>query len=76
MEKLNGRITISLLVVLLSIALAGLGGQAFAQESPAAGGDARDASRADRGDPVESRAHAAAARRHRRGAGDHGAGPG
>jgi V/A-type H+-transporting ATPase subunit K len=39
MEKLNGRITISLLVVLSSIALAGLGGQAFAQESPAAGGD-------------------------------------
>lgn len=41
MEKLNGRITISLLVVLTSIALAGLGlvGQAFAQESPAAGGD-------------------------------------
>ena len=33
MEKLNGRITISLLVVLPSIALAGLGGQAFAQES-------------------------------------------
>ena len=39
MEKLNRRITISLLVVLPSIALAGLGGQAFAQESPAAGGD-------------------------------------
>jgi V/A-type H+-transporting ATPase subunit K len=39
MEKLNGHITISLLVVLTSIALAGLAGQAFAQESPAAGGD-------------------------------------
>ena len=34
MEKLNGRITISLLVVLISIGLAGLEGQAFAQESP------------------------------------------
>ena len=39
MEKLNGHITISLLVVLTLIALSGLAGQAFAQESPAAGGD-------------------------------------
>jgi V/A-type H+/Na+-transporting ATPase subunit K len=42
MEKmLNGRITISLLAVLTSITLAGLGlvSQAFAQETPAAGGD-------------------------------------
>jgi V/A-type H+-transporting ATPase subunit K len=40
MEKLNGRITISLLVVLTLIALAGLlVGQAFAQESGVAGGD-------------------------------------
>ncbi len=39
MDKMNGRITISLLVVLTSIALAGLGGQASAQESPAPGGD-------------------------------------
>src|SRR5215212_2914913 len=33
MEKLNGLITISLLVVLISVGLAGLEGQAFAQES-------------------------------------------
>lgn len=40
MEKMNGRITISLLVVLLiSIGLTDLMGQAFAQESPAAGGE-------------------------------------
>jgi V/A-type H+-transporting ATPase subunit K len=39
MEKLNGHITISLLVVLTSIALAGLVGQAFAQESAVPGGD-------------------------------------
>jgi V/A-type H+-transporting ATPase subunit K len=41
MEKLNGRrITISLLVVLTAIALAGLlVGQAFAQESGVTGGD-------------------------------------
>jgi V/A-type H+/Na+-transporting ATPase subunit K len=38
MEKLNGRITISLLVVLTSVGLAGLEGQAFAQESSGAGG--------------------------------------
>ncbi len=39
MEKLNGLITISLLVVLLiSIGLAGLASKAFAQESPAAAG--------------------------------------
>jgi V/A-type H+/Na+-transporting ATPase subunit K len=38
MEKLNGRITISLLVVLASIALGGLMGQAFAQESGVTGG--------------------------------------
>ena len=39
MDKMNGRITISLLAVLTSIALAGLGGEASAQESPAPGGD-------------------------------------
>src|SRR5215207_1469865 len=40
MEKMNGRITISLLVVLLlCIGLTDLVGHAFAQESPAAGGD-------------------------------------
>jgi V/A-type H+-transporting ATPase subunit K len=39
MENLNGGITISLLAVLTSIALAGLVGQAFAQESGVAGGD-------------------------------------
>jgi V/A-type H+-transporting ATPase subunit K len=40
MEKMNGRITISLLVVLLiSIGLTDLVGKAFAHESPAAGGD-------------------------------------
>jgi V/A-type H+/Na+-transporting ATPase subunit K len=40
MEKLNGLITISLLVVLLiSIGLAGLASKAFAQESEAAGGE-------------------------------------
>jgi V/A-type H+/Na+-transporting ATPase subunit K len=38
-KKLNGLITISLLVVLTSIALVGFVGQGFAQESPAAGGD-------------------------------------
>ncbi|HYX72330.1 MAG TPA: ATP synthase subunit C [Nitrososphaera sp.] len=38
MEKLNGRITISLLVVLTSVGLAGLEGQAFAQESSDTGG--------------------------------------
>ena len=38
MKKLNGRITISLLVVLTSVGLAGLEGQAFAQESSDAGG--------------------------------------
>jgi V/A-type H+-transporting ATPase subunit K len=38
MEKLNGRITISLLVVLTSVGLAGLEGQAFAQESSGTGG--------------------------------------
>jgi V/A-type H+/Na+-transporting ATPase subunit K len=38
MEKLNGRITISLLVVLTSAGLAGLEGQAFAQESSDTGG--------------------------------------
>jgi V/A-type H+-transporting ATPase subunit K len=38
MEKPNGFITISLLMAVISIGLAGLGGQAFAQESPAAGG--------------------------------------
>ncbi|MFL6491874.1 MAG: ATP synthase subunit C [Nitrososphaera sp.] len=37
MEKLNGRITISLLVVLTSVGLAGLEGQAFAQESSGGG---------------------------------------
>jgi V/A-type H+-transporting ATPase subunit K len=38
MEKLNGLITISLLVVLISVGLAGLEGQAFAQESSDTGG--------------------------------------
>jgi V/A-type H+-transporting ATPase subunit K len=38
MEKLNGLITISLLVVLISVGLAGLEGQAFAQESSDPGG--------------------------------------
>src|SRR5215212_1603089 len=38
MEKLNGLITISLLVVLISVGLAGLEGQAFAQESSETGG--------------------------------------
>ena len=38
MEKLNGRITISLFVVLISVGLAGLEGQAFAQESSDTGG--------------------------------------
>src|SRR5688572_10873287 len=33
MKKLNGRVTISALAILSSIALAGFGGQAFAQES-------------------------------------------
>ena len=39
MDKLNGRVTISLLAVLTSIAFAGIVGQAFAQESAGAGGD-------------------------------------
>jgi V/A-type H+-transporting ATPase subunit K len=38
-KKLNGRITILLLAVLTSITLTGLVNQAFAQETPAAGGD-------------------------------------
>jgi V/A-type H+-transporting ATPase subunit K len=38
MEKLNGLITISLLVVLISVGLAGLESQAFAQESSDTGG--------------------------------------
>src|SRR5215212_8574271 len=38
MEKLNGLITISLLVVLISVGLAGLEGQAFAESSGAGGG--------------------------------------
>jgi V/A-type H+-transporting ATPase subunit K len=33
MKKLNGRVTISVLAILSSIALAGFGGQAFAQEA-------------------------------------------
>jgi len=33
MKKLNGRVTISVLAILSSIALAGIGGQAFAQEA-------------------------------------------
>jgi V/A-type H+-transporting ATPase subunit K len=41
MNKLNGRITISVLAILSSIALAGFGGsQAFAQEAPGGGADA------------------------------------
>jgi V/A-type H+/Na+-transporting ATPase subunit K len=40
MEKMNGRITISLLVVLLiSIGLAGFASNAFAQESETTGGE-------------------------------------
>lgn len=39
MNKLNGRVTISVLAILSSIALAGFGGQAFAQET-AGGADA------------------------------------
>ena len=38
MEKIKGRITVSLLVVLTSVGLAGLEGQAFAQESSDTGG--------------------------------------
>jgi V/A-type H+-transporting ATPase subunit K len=38
MEKMKGRITVSLLVVLTSVGLAGLEGQAFAQESSDTGG--------------------------------------
>jgi V/A-type H+/Na+-transporting ATPase subunit K len=38
MKKSNGRIAISVLALLTSIALAGFGGQAFAQESGAADG--------------------------------------
>ena len=39
MDKLNGRVTISLLAVLTSIAFAGIVGQAFAQESAGTRGD-------------------------------------
>jgi len=41
MKRLNGRITISVLALLTSIAFAGSGGQAFAQESGAADGSSK-----------------------------------
>jgi V/A-type H+-transporting ATPase subunit K len=40
MSKLNGRVTISVLAILSSIALAGFGGQAFAQETAGGAADA------------------------------------
>jgi len=41
MKKLNGRVTISVLAILSSIALAGFGGQAFAQEAAPADAGSR-----------------------------------